>query len=416
MPKGFYRLIAAQFLSALADNALLIVAIALLEERGVAGWWAPLLKFSLVVFYVLLAALVGPLADAFPKARLMATMNAIKVLGVFAMAAGVHPVAAFAIIGFAAAAYAPAKYGLVTEMVPAKGLVAANSWIEVTAVGAVLLGTLAGGFLVSGWARQAGAALCATMPGVTDAAGSALILSEYLVLIIYGAAALLNVCLPRGNVHALSSIAPVALARDFVRANATLWRDREGGLSLAVTSLFWGTGATLQFAVLRWAVDVLGLPLHQAAYLQALAAIGVVVGASIAGRFIGIHLARRVLPAGLVLGGLALIVPLIETVSLAVPLLVLVGIVSGLFVVPMNALLQYRGYQVLTPGRSIAVQGFNENLSVLLMLAVYAALLSIDVPITVVMCGLGLLLIVSIGALVVRERALRAAPPAHARP
>jgi hypothetical protein len=332
-------------------------------------------------------------------------MNAIKVLGVFAVIAGVHPVAAFAIIGFAAAAYAPAKYGLVTEIVRAGNLVVANSWIEVTAVGAVLLGTLVGGSLVSGWARGAGNALRAALPGVIDPAGSTLILSEYLVLIIYSAAALLNIGLPRGQTkYAHGSSAPLALARDFLRANVTLWRDREGGLSLAVTSLFWGTGATLQFAVLRWAVDVLGLPLHQAAYLQAIAAVGVILGASIAGRFIGIHGARRVLPAGLVLGGLALMVPLIDTVTLAVPLLVVVGIVSGIFVVPMNALLQHRGYQVLTPGRSIAVQGFNENLSALCMLGVYALMLSMEVPIKAVMGGLGALLILSIGALVARER------------
>jgi MFS family permease len=414
MPKGFHRLIAAQFSSALADNALLIVAIALLEERGIAGWWAPLLKFSLVAFYVLLAPIVGPLADAFPKARLMATMNAVKMLGVFALLAGAHPVAAFAIIGFAAAAYAPAKYGLITEMVPGRNLVAANSWIEVTAVGAVLLGTLIGGFLVSDWARAAGATARVALGSLGAMAGSTLVVSECVVLSIYSIAALLNVGIDSGRAHyGRGSIAPIALARDFLLSNATLWRDREGGLSLAVTSLFWGTGATLQFAVLRWAVDVLGLPLHKAAYLQAIAAVGVVAGATIAGRCIGIASARRVLPAGLLLGGLACVVPLVDTVALAIPLLVLVGVVGGMFVVPMNALLQHRGCLVLTPGRSIAVQGFNENLSVLSMLALYAALLSIEVPVASLMSGMGVLLIVSIGALMARERLNDVTPAAR---
>ncbi|HTT13383.1 MAG TPA: lysophospholipid transporter LplT [Burkholderiaceae bacterium] len=413
MPRGFYRLIAAQFFSALADNALLIVAIALLAERGLAGWWAPLLKFSLVAFYVLLAPALGPLADAFPKARLMAATNALKVAGVGAMLAGMHPVGAFAIIGFAAAAYAPAKYGLVTEMVATRSLVAANSWIEVTAVGAVLLGALVGGFLVSDTVRAAAASLRAALGA---GAGSGLVLSLALVSSIYALAALLNVGIasPRAS-YGRSPRAPLALARDFLRANVTLWRDRAGGLSLAVTTLFWGTGATLQFAVLRWAVDVLGLPLHKAAYLQAIAAVGLVVGATAAGRFIGIHAAPRVLPAGVLLGALALLVPLIESVALAAPLLVLVGIVSGVFVVPMNALLQHRGYEVLTPGRSIAVQGFNENLSVLTMLAAYAALLKIEVPITTVMFALGVMLIITMGALVARERGTRTGRPETAR-
>jgi hypothetical protein len=154
MPAGFRLLIAAQFASALADNALLIVTIGVLQVQGLPGWWAPMLKFGFTISYVLLAPFVGPLADAFPKARLMAWMNGVKVVGVMSLLLGAHPVLAFAIVGFGAAAYAPAKYGLITELVAAERLVAANGWLEVSVVCAALIGTVFGGLLVSPWVLE----------------------------------------------------------------------------------------------------------------------------------------------------------------------------------------------------------------------------------------------------------------------
>ena len=269
MPPGFHLLIAAQFASALSDNALLIVAIALLQQQGHPAWWAPLLKFSFTIAYVVLAPFVGPLADAIPKARLMMVMNALKVLGVVALLAGVNPLAAFALIGIGAAAYAPAKYGLVTELVPARRLVAANGWIEVATVCAVLLGAGLGGVLVSPFATALSARLWPAQAPLQ--AAMALLLAGYAL------AALLNLGLPdSGARYRRAHRAPRALLRSFTRAQVRLWRDPEGGLSMAVTTLFWGAAAVLQFAVLRWATDVLVLPLDQAAYLQATVAVGIV--------------------------------------------------------------------------------------------------------------------------------------------
>jgi LPLT family lysophospholipid transporter-like MFS transporter len=393
MPDGFHRLIAAQFFSALADNALLIVTMALLQRRGLPAWWAPLLKFGFTLSYVFLAPLVGPLADAFPKAKLMAWMNGVKVLGVLALMAGVHPVAAFVIVGFGAAAYAPAKYGLVTELVAARRLVAANGWLEVTVVCAVLLGTVFGGVLVS--------PLLAALwqHGLTDL---------HLLLAVYALAALLNLGIPdSGARYAARSIHPLALLRDFRDANATLWRDPLGGLSLAATTLFWGAGATLQFIVLRWAQEQLGLPLHQASYLQAAVAVGVVAGAAAAGRFVALADARRMLVFGVALGLMLPLVASARSLWLATPLLVLAGAVGGLMVVPLNALLQHRGCVLLTAGRSIAVQGFNENASILVMLAAYAALVAAELPIGPLMWGFGLALALAIAALMRRARRVR---------
>jgi MFS transporter, LPLT family, lysophospholipid transporter len=400
MPPRFGLLIGAQFASALADNALLIVAIALLEQQGLPGWWAPLLKFGFTLCYVLLAPFVGPLADAFPKARVMAAMNLVKVAGVLALLAGMHPVAALAIVGFGAAAYAPAKYGLVTELVGADGLVAANAWLEITVVCAVLLGTVLGGFLICPWViASSGSQLTKGWASVES-----LTLSLLLLLALYALASALNLGVPHsGARYPHTALHLRALLRSFGRANRTLWRDAEGGLSLAATTIFWGASATLQFAVLRWAVDRLGLTLDRAAYLQAAVAVGVVAGASAAGRWVPLRHAKRLLAAGVLLGLLIPLAASVRNVTAVALLLALIGSVGGFMVVPLNALLQHRGFALLTAGRSIAVQGFNENLSVLVMLAVYAALLATDVPIVVTLWLLGLFVAAAVGALMLRE-------------
>lgn len=400
MPPGFHLLIAAQFASALADNALLIVAMAWLDEQGRPAWWAPLLKFSFTLSYVLLAPFIGPLADALPKARLMAWMNGVKMLGVLALFAGMHPVAAYGLVGLGAATYAPAKYGLVTEMVPAHRLVAANGWIEVSVVCAALLGTVLGGALVSDLWR-----------GAVQALGHPLMASLAAVWLVYALAALLQIGVPdSGACYPGTSIRPMDLVRDFAAANRRLWRDTQGGLSLAVTTLFWGVGATLQFAVLRWAVERLGLGLDRAAYLQAMVAVGVVAGAAAAGRFVPLAQAWRVLPAGILMGGLIVAMAPLERVGPALPLLALAGIVGGILVVPMNALLQHRGHVLLTAGRSIAVQGFNENLSILLMLGSYASLLALQVPLVPLMMGFGGLIAAAMALLIWRRSGALRAP------
>lgn len=400
MPTRFGLLIGAQFASALADNALLIVAIALLVQQGLPGWWAPLLKFGFTLSYVLLAPFVGPLADAFPKARVMAAMNLVKVIGVLALLAGVHPVGALVVVGFGAAAYAPAKYGLVTELVGPAGLVAANAWLEITVVCAVLVGTVLGGLLISPWVVASG--WSQQIQGWSSA--GALTLSLLLLLVIYALASVLNLGVPdSGARYPRSALHPAELLRSFGRANGALWRDMEGGLSLAATTILWGVGATLQFAVLRWAVDLLGLTLDRATYLQAAVAVGVVAGASVAGRWMPLRHAKRVLFAGVLMGCLIPLAASLRELTAVVLLLALIGFIGGFVVVPLNALLQHRGSLLLTAGRSIAVQGFNENLSVLAMLAVYAALLALDVPIVVTLWLLGVFVAAGIGALMLRE-------------
>lgn len=394
MPRGFYALIGAQFASGLADHALLIVTMAFLAEQGWAPWWAPLLKLAYTWAYVLLAPWVGHWADTVPKASLMGWMNALKGLGAVALLLGCPPWLAFAVLGLGAAAYAPAKYGWVTESMGPARLVAANGWLEVSLVLAVLLGTGLGGWLVSDamrspwWATPAGWRV-----GTELAPALAAVWGSYLL------AGLLNLAVPSPVVRRAQPKCAPGRLRDFASAHCRLWRDPLGGLSMAVTTVFWGVGAVLQFAVLRWAEQRLDLPLSQAAYLQATVAMGVVLGALLVARRVDLPHAIRVLPLGIALGGLVAVCAQITLWWAAVPLLVLTGVVGGALVVPMNALLQYRGQRLLTAGRSIAVQGGNENASVLLMLGLYALLLTAEVPVVPMMTGLGLLLALGMAAL-----------------
>jgi MFS family permease len=331
----------------------------------------------------------------------MAAMNLVKVVGVTTLLVGVHPVAALAIVGLGAAAYAPAKYGLVTELVGPEALVAANAWLEITVVGAALFGVVAGGALVAPWLLNSAAA---DSMNAWSAAGT-LTLSLFVLLSVYAVSSLLNLGVPAsGARYPLASIHPRALLADFRRANLVLWCDAESGLSLAATTIFWGAGATLQFVLLRWAVDVLGLTLDRAAFLQAAVAVGVVAGAAAAGRWVPLRHARRLLGAGVAMGLLIPLVASVHTLAFAIPLLALTGAVGGFMVVPLNALLQHRGFVLLTAGRSVAVQGFNENLSVLGMLAAYASLLALDVPIATAMWLFGGAIAAAIGLLMLRER------------
>ncbi|PXW94777.1 putative MFS family arabinose efflux permease [Sphaerotilus hippei] len=389
MTPGFLPLLLAQFVSGLADSALLIVTIARLGELAAPAWQVPLLKLGFTLAYVLLAPWVGPLADARPKARVMLLANGVKAAGCLMLITGGDPLLAFAVAGLGAAAYSPAKYGLVTELLPAGQLVRANGWIEVSTVCAVILGTVAGGLLVSPALLQRLPAL-GTSPLETPMA---------LVLGLYLLAGLLNLRIPdSGCRYPPAPRSPALQVGDFWRSHLTLWRDALGRVTLSVTTLFWGVGATLQFLVLRWAQEHLDLGLDQAAYLQGVTALGVTLGAVLAGRLVPLSRATAVLPLGLLMGLLMPLMTLVDGVPAAALLLGAVGALAGFFVVPMNALLQHRGCTLLSAGRSIAVQNFNENASVLLMLGLYSALVAADLPLQALLWGFGL----SIAAVVSR--------------
>jgi MFS family permease len=328
---------------------------------------------------------------------------------------GLHPVVAFALVGLAASAYAPAKYGLVTETVSPQQLVQANAWLEVSVVLAVILGTASGGVLIGihHWQSMVtlNALLCSllSIPVQTELASALL-----LVILIYGLAAALNWGIPHSHaVYPQHSIHPVAMCQDFWRSNLLLWRDPIGRISLSVTTLFWGVGAVIQFAVLLWAQQTLHIPLEQGAFLQAIVAVGVIAGAGVAGYTFRLESASKVLPLGIVLGLLLPAIALTHSLSLAIPLMIIIGLIGGVLMVPMNAMLQHRGFELLTAGRSIAVQGFNENASVLVMLGIYSALLALQMPLVWVMSLLGVALALGMAALSWSAYSARQTPLTH---
>jgi len=383
VPPGFYPLIAAQFVAGLADHALLLVLIARLVETGAPPWWAPVLKLGFTLAYVLLAPFVGPYAERRSKARVMSLAHGLKVIGCVLLLSGADPVLAFSLVGAGAAAYSPAKYGLMLELLPPQRLVAANGWIEGVGVAAVLLGTVLGGVLVAPWALTAGAWTAPMSEHATR-----LLPAFAILLALYGAAGVLNLMLPHRRPDHGDEPPPPAL-RAFASDNRLLWRDPAARLSLAVTMLYWGVGATLQLIVLRWAVEALGLGLENAAFLQLASALGLIAGAVLAARWIPLSRATAVLPLGLVMGALVAAMTVLDGPTTAIPLLALIGLCAGLFVVPMNALLQHRGHTLLSAGRSIAVQNFSENLGVLALLALYAAGAAAGWPLGALIGGLG---------------------------
>jgi LPLT family lysophospholipid transporter-like MFS transporter len=386
---GFYIIMAAQFFSSLADNALLVAAIALLIQAEAPSWLTPYLKFFFVISYVLLAPFVGAFADRLPKGQVMLIANTIKIVGCLAMLGGVDPLIAYAIVGLGAAAYSPAKYGILTEYLPHRQLVVANGWIEGLTVASIILGTMLGGLLIH--VRVSGVLLHFDMPYIETAIDTPAEAAIAIIVVVYMVAALFNLEVPRTGV-ALKHLPadPLETLKDFSRCVAYLWRDRLGQISLAVTTLFWGAGATLQFILIEWARVALGFDLSKAAILQGVTALGIALGAVLASLWVALDRSVRVIPLGIAMGLIVIAMNLVTHVWVAIGLMVVVGGLAGFFVVPMNALLQHRGHHLVGAGRSIAVQNFNENTSILVMIALYSLLLNVGYSIYVVVVVFGL--------------------------
>jgi MFS family permease len=370
MKAGFYTIMAAQFFSSLADNALLIAAIALLTELQSPDWMTPALQQCFVVSYVVLAPLVGAFADSMPKGRVMLITNALKVIGCILMLTDVHPLLAYAVVGLGAAAYSPAKYGILTELLPARQLVAANGWIEGTTVGSIVLGVVLGGALIS---KKVSAMLLGfDVPMFDTGIDTPPEAAISVIAFIYVIAAIFNWFIPDTGVdHRVPSKNPFYLIREFSHCVTLLWRDKLGQISLATTTLFWGAGATLKFIVLAWAAKALGFDLSQGSYLTGVVAVGIALGAVVAARYITLRQSVTVLPIGVAMGLIVIVMIFVTSLPVAVVLMIAIGACAGFFVVPMNALLQHRGHVLMGAGHSIAVQNFNENIGILIMVGLY---------------------------------------------
>jgi MFS family permease len=401
MNRGFYIIMAAQFFSALADNALLIAAIAMLRDIQSPAQYEPLLKLFFTISYVALAAFVGAFADSMAKGRVMLISNTIKIAGCFLLLVATLPMLdllgiplyyyvllSYAIVGLGAAAYSPAKYGILTEYLPHDKLVLANGWIEGLTVTAIILGTVLGGVLIN--PTVSGALLAIDLPGIDTWIDTPAEVAMLVISLLYFIAAVFNFYIPHTGVdHKPLHRNPVYLFREFRHCVNLLWRDKLGQISLAVTTLFWGAGATLQFIVLKWADKALGLSLDKATVLQGVVALGIAAGAVIAAKGVALDKAVKVLPVGIMMGVVVMGMIFVTDLPVALIMMVAVGAMAGYFVVPMNALLQHRGHILMGAGHSIAVQNFNENASILVMLAIYALLIYLDMSINTVIVLFG---------------------------
>ncbi|MCZ8109733.1 MAG: lysophospholipid transporter LplT [Betaproteobacteria bacterium] len=372
MKKGFSTIMSAQFFSSLADNALLVAAVELLRMAKAPAWQVPALAPMFAFFYVVLAPFVGAFADSIPKGRVMFISNAIKIVGCLMMLFGTHPLLAYAVVGLGAAAYSPAKYGILTELLPPSQLVKGNGWIEGLTVGSIVLGILLGGQLIG--PRIAPALLGLDLPLVDTGIDTGPEAAICVIVLLYLAASAFNLYIPRTGAPLIPMDGALHLVRDFSRCNRRLWADKLGQISLATTTLLWGIFGNLRLIVFAWAAAALGYTTAQASNLAGVVVIGSVIGAVVASFITKLDRATNVIPLAISVGFLMIGLVYIDSLAKAVPFLIVMGGICGFLIVPMNALLQHRGHNLMGAGRSIAVQNFNEQACILGLGALYVVM------------------------------------------
>ncbi|QYH18513.1 lysophospholipid transporter LplT [Enterobacter sp. DNB-S2] len=382
--KGMMAVIAAQFLSAFGDNALLFATLALLKAEFYPDWSQPILQMVFVGAYIIFAPFVGQVADSFPKGRVMMFANGLKLLGAASICFGFNPFIGYTLVGIGAAAYSPAKYGILGELTTGDKLVKANGLMESSTIAAILLGSVAGGVLAD-WHVLAALGICA---------------------VVYGGAVVANLFIPKLPVaRPGQSWRFKPMTGSFFTACRVLWRNGETRFSLMGTSMFWGAGVTLRFLLVLWVPVALGITDNATpTYLNAMVAIGIVVGAGAAAKLVTLETVARCMPAGILIGVVVLIFSLQHALLPAYALLILIGILGGFFVVPLNALLQERGKQTVGAGNAIAVQNLGENLAMLLMLGLYSLAVKVGVPVVGIGVGFGGLFALAIAGLWIWQR------------
>ena len=382
--KGMMAVTAAQFLSAFGDNALLFATLALLKSQLYPDWSQPILQMVFVGAYIVFAPFVGQVADSFAKGRVMMFANSLKLLGAASICVGVNPFIGYTLVGIGAAAYSPAKYGILGELTTGDKLVKANGLMESSTIAAILLGSMAGGILAD-WHVLAALGVCA---------------------VVYAGAVVANLFIPK-----LPAARPgqswrfTPMTASFFNACRGLWHNGETRFSLIGTSMFWGAGVTLRFLLVLWVPTVLGITDNATpTYLNAMVAVGIVVGAGAAAKLVTLQTVARCMPAGVLIGVVVLLFSLQHALLPAYALLFLMGILGGFFVVPLNALLQERGKHTVGAGNAIAVQNLGENAAMLLMLGVYSLAVKVGVPVVGIGVGFGGLFALAIAALWLWQR------------
>ena len=377
--RGMLAVIAAQFLSAFGDNALLFATLAVLKAQFYPDWSQPVLQMVFVAAYILFAPFVGQVADSFAKGRVMMVANSLKLLGAAAIGLGFNPFIGYTLVGIGAAAYSPAKYGILGELTTGDRLVKANGLMESSTIAAILVGSVAGGVLAD-WHIGAALAVCA---------------------LVYAGAVVANLFIPKlAPARPGQSWRFTPMTRSFFNACRVLWQNDETRFSLVGTSLFWGAGVTLRFLLVLWVPVALGITDNATpTYLNAMVAIGIVLGAGAAAKLVTLETVSRCMPAGILIGVAVIVFALQQALLPAYLLLMLIGIFGGFFVVPLNALLQERGKRSVGAGNAIAVQNLGENTAMLLMLGLYSLAVKAGAPVVGIGVGFGAIFALAIAGL-----------------
>jgi len=379
MSRGMIAVIIAQFFSAFGDNALLFATLAVLKSQFYPDWSQPVLQMLFVAAYILLAPFVGQVADSMAKGRVMMLANSLKLLGALVICFGFNPFLGYTLVGAGAAAYSPAKYGILGEITHGEKLVKANGLMEGSTIAAILLGSVAGGMLAD-WHLLAALGICA---------------------LTYGIAVVANLFIPKLQAARPGQSWQLGMmVRSFFSAAALLWRDAETRFSLLGTSLFWGAGVTLRFLLVLWVPVALGISDNTTpTTLNAMVAIGIVIGAAAAAKLVTLETVRRCMPAGVLIGVMVVVFALQHSLLNAYLVLMLIGALGGFFVVPLNALLQARGKESVGSGNAIAVQNLGENSAMLIMLGLYTLAIKAGAPAVATGVGFGVLFALAIAVL-----------------
>ena len=392
----FLAVVSTQFLSSVADNALLIIAIELLLHRHAAEWMFPALRIVFYVSYLLLAPYAGALADGWPKTQVILVTNVMKLVGSALLMTSLHPLLAFALIGLGASAHSAAKYGILSELLPAEELIVANAWIEISTVVSILAGIGIASVLVSPVALQ-------LAPGFQDRGAVAVIVSLYFVTVLV--ALLIPKTVPK-SLRSASNAIPRNVTANFFRWTRLLLRDGVCAVCLTFTSLFWAVAAALQFIILRWGTEIMRLSLSKAALLQGAVAIGVVLGALASARWISLQKTLKTTPLGIGIGIMVIVMSQLTDQQHVTIALILIGVLSGLCLVPMNALLQSRSTVSMGGGQTIAIQNFFENFASLGVLGIYGLLVFYRIPLVSIVLLFGMAVCLAVGALMLLTRRL----------
>jgi len=377
--RGMMAVTGAQFLSAFGDNALLFVTLAVLKQQFYPDWSQPVLQMVFVGAYIVFAPFVGQVADSFAKGRVMMLANSLKLLGAACICFGLDPFIGYTLVGVGAATYSPAKYGILGELTTGPNLVKANGLMEASTIVAILLGSVAGGIL----------------------ADLNLFAALLVCVLVYAAAVVANLFIPKlAPARPGESWSLPAMFRHFASACRTLWQNPETRLTLVGTSIFWGAGVTLRFLLVLWVPVALGITDNATpTYLNAMVAVGIVVGAGLAAKLVTLKTVARCMPAGILLGIGVLFFAIQQSLLPAYLLLTLIGVCGGFFVVPLNALLQEKGKETVGAGHAIAVQNLGENTAMLLMLGLYSLAVKVGLPVVGIGIGFGALFALAIAAL-----------------